>query len=681
MGDLALGEDYANFRAWVPKNVLPIGPGAPPGAAAAGTAEKGGAGLRFGARNWTYYDWGPRDFREPLVCLHGLAGAADAFFHQILSLAPRGYRVILVELPPESTVSGVCEALTQFFDTLLLATVHLYGVGLGGFIALNFAAARPDRVASLALTHAFLSTEKLVRAVRLPPLVVLKWCPIFVLQNAVVGLLPRGQVELHLAMATEFLIARTLEVGRESLIARLELALTPGHSLSPQRISLSATKITFIDAVGIMSSVSAQLSSELRSHFPQARHALMKDGADFPYLTNADEVSMHLLVHLRRNAAPPEAPMPLPPPARARVMCPEEVRRLKEAIRRSKLENAAGARSENGGEETETRMAAGNMSTSIDSLQEQVSSDAASRAAAPNQSLAALDTSTLTSRIPGTPLEVTKLHSVDGAAQSPIRTPMDSFRAVRTQLALPDRSAMMLQAMDHESAALATSASAPTSFSIGDHAGTGSGSAHGAFVKNEEFLADPLSDSLSRPHPYDISDDDDTADAAAAGAATALPPPQTRVRLSALATATDVWGEAGRLDGGLDELREQPLRPPGALGDEHNEWVTASPIRAVSSTAALRPSASATVQPPSVGQARAHSIDVDSRAAPLVSGPRLPHNFAHQAAIGEPHHLAVAADANASLDFSATPTHGVGGSTAISPDLQEWVNSRSNRQW
>jgi len=71
MGELLCSDDYANFRAWVPRNVLSIGSTNP--------------------KNFVYYDWGPRKVaQEPMICLNAVAGSAEVFFLQVPS---RGYFV------------------------------------------------------------------------------------------------------------------------------------------------------------------------------------------------------------------------------------------------------------------------------------------------------------------------------------------------------------------------------------------------------------------------------------------------------------------------------------------------------------------------------------------------------------------------------------------------------------
>jgi len=137
MGDLAEGLEYSNFRAWVPRRQVKVG--------------------RKISEKWVYYDWGRRENLEPLLCVHDLIGDGDVFFGQMLYLVPRGYRVISVSLPEVETFEELVysfEALLRFLKT---KRVHLYGAGLGAMFCLVFSAKFPERVSSIAMTHATLS--------------------------------------------------------------------------------------------------------------------------------------------------------------------------------------------------------------------------------------------------------------------------------------------------------------------------------------------------------------------------------------------------------------------------------------------------------------------------------------------------------------------------------------------
>ncbi|KAA8492122.1 Maspardin [Porphyridium purpureum] len=326
MGDLALGEEYANFRAWVPRNVLPVG--------------------ALNAKNVLYYDWGPREFAEPVVCVHGLAGAADQFFHQMLALAIKGYRVILLQLPQHADMHELVEAMHIFFEMVDVRALHFYAVGLGGLVALSYAAAFPTMVRSMMLTHACCSTAKMKNLIPLP-VQLLRWSPDFLLHKVVNDLLPTGNAALHEALAVEFMAMRTSETDRASILARLELALTP-CSVEGQNIVLPDDTITLIDSLELRNADTAQgqMARQVLEQFPSARQALIKHAGEFPFLSVPDEVSMHMVVHLRKHAPKPANTLDIPEPARPRVENIEEYRLLKEEQRRAKKEQQQRQREE-----------------------------------------------------------------------------------------------------------------------------------------------------------------------------------------------------------------------------------------------------------------------------------------------------------------------------------------------
>lgn len=287
---------YANFRAWVPRKVLSVG--------------------TLNPQDWVYYDWGPRQFSEPLLCLHPVVGSAESFYPVMLSLADRGYRVISPQLPVYWSASEFCDGLQMFLDMLQVRCVHMYGAGVGGFLGLCFASRRPERVSSIALTHSFLSTESVEHNIVYSP-AVLRWLPDFLVRNAVRSLFPRGNAELAVAEAAEFSIVRTMSCSRDELASRLALLVTKTTVVG--RLQVPDDRLTIIDVFDRATRAATPVVEESAQALPNARRALLKSGGDFPYLSHGDDVAMHLVVHLRRNAAPPAEPLPPPPPARPRL--------------------------------------------------------------------------------------------------------------------------------------------------------------------------------------------------------------------------------------------------------------------------------------------------------------------------------------------------------------------------
>lgn len=291
---LASTQEYANFRAWVPRNVVSVGV--------------------QNTQSWLYYDWGPRTYPEPIVCFHSLIGSPESFFNQIISLAPRGYRVLSVQIPTYWTVSDYCDALHAFLDMLSLSRIHVYAAGLGAFLAMQYAVRRPDRIASVMLTHAFLSTEGVAGPIPYSP-GVLRWLPDFLVRSTMRALLPKGRTTPSQAYAAEFAIGHTMSLPREILAARLSLLVTKSSVVS--RLHIAESRITLIDTLD-RSSSSLTLSERTAKSLSNARRAFLKTGGDYPYLSVPEEVNVHLVVHLRRHAVKPKSPVPLPPPARRR---------------------------------------------------------------------------------------------------------------------------------------------------------------------------------------------------------------------------------------------------------------------------------------------------------------------------------------------------------------------------
>lgn len=94
----------------------------------------------------------------PLVLVHGFGGDKDNFTRIARFLTPH-YRVVIPDLPgfgeatrdtaASYTIAEQVERLRAFLDQVAPGPVHLGGNSMGGFIAAQFAATYPERVASL----------------------------------------------------------------------------------------------------------------------------------------------------------------------------------------------------------------------------------------------------------------------------------------------------------------------------------------------------------------------------------------------------------------------------------------------------------------------------------------------------------------------------------------------------
>ncbi|GAB3261625.1 alpha/beta fold hydrolase [Chitinimonas naiadis] len=109
-----------------------------------------------------YHESGPRD-APPMILLHGFAGDGDNWVRFAPYLRDR-YRLLIPDLPgfgdtgylagQSYSLERQIARLKDFMDMLHLDRVHLCGNSMGGYIAAGFAAAYPERIATLALFNA-----------------------------------------------------------------------------------------------------------------------------------------------------------------------------------------------------------------------------------------------------------------------------------------------------------------------------------------------------------------------------------------------------------------------------------------------------------------------------------------------------------------------------------------------
>lgn len=100
---------------------------------------------------------------ETLVLIHGFGGDKDNFTRMARFLTPH-YRVICPDQPgfgdatrdplASYTIAEQVERMRELFDRIAPGRIHLGGNSMGGFIAAQFAATYPERVASLWLLDA-----------------------------------------------------------------------------------------------------------------------------------------------------------------------------------------------------------------------------------------------------------------------------------------------------------------------------------------------------------------------------------------------------------------------------------------------------------------------------------------------------------------------------------------------
>lgn len=283
-------ESYQLFRGWVALQQITIG--------------------SVNERVWKYYDSGPKE-ATPLVCIPGASGTADVFYRQMISLCPRGYRVISVQFDAYDTHQAWCKGFDRFLDKIAINKIHLLGTSLGGYLAQCYAQYRAARVESLILNNTFCDTQYFHD--HAPCAAMFSIMPEFMLKRIILGNFPTTTLEMEVANSVDFMVEQLEVLTQSELAGRLTLNCTLGP-LKPGSVTLSQDNITIIDCMDDVALTESQ-REEVYKFYPDARVAHLKTGGNFPYLSRADEFNMHIQVHLRRHNLPIQTDNPtiIPP--------------------------------------------------------------------------------------------------------------------------------------------------------------------------------------------------------------------------------------------------------------------------------------------------------------------------------------------------------------------------------
>ncbi|CAN4127546.1 unnamed protein product [Withania somnifera] len=262
--------DYIYFKSQVPLHKIPIG-----------------------SKQWRYYDFGPKVV-PPLICLPGIAGTADVYYKQIMSLSMKGYRIISVDIARAWNNHEWIQAFEKFLDAIDVHHIHLYGTALGGFLAQLFAQHRPRRVRSLVLSNTFVETTSFSSSMPWAPIV--GWAPSFLLKRHVLSGIRDSPQDPFIADSVDFVVSQVETLEREDLASRLTLT-ADAASVGP--LLLPDSSITLMDTNDYCATPQS-LKDQVCERYPGARRAYLKSGGDFPFLSRPDEVNLHLQLHLRR---------------------------------------------------------------------------------------------------------------------------------------------------------------------------------------------------------------------------------------------------------------------------------------------------------------------------------------------------------------------------------------------
>lgn len=244
--------------------------------------------------DWAYYQAGPTKDTDPVIFLHGTSGTAAAFFYQVKMLSAKGYRAISAQYPAYGTPEEWSKGFDHFLDLLKCRSAHIFGAGLGGYLAQHFASRYPHRIRSLVLCNAFSNTRPFAdKAGALASVVHITPTPI--LRKVILDSFPQVLMTLQVKQSVDFVAGQVDEISGTDLAGRLCLNSTEGFAPS---LSLEDEKITIIESSG-ETMVPEELRRELRRRYASARFCELKTTGDFPFLSEPEELALFVEVHMR----------------------------------------------------------------------------------------------------------------------------------------------------------------------------------------------------------------------------------------------------------------------------------------------------------------------------------------------------------------------------------------------
>ena len=134
------------------------------------------------------------------------------------------------------------------------------------------------------------------------PLSTLQLTPRFVLSKWITDTLPSGGVGPRageIAEMLDFYVSQLGSITQEQLASRMYILYDDVSAGEVTReLSQAVTFLDTLDCPGVVCPDGAR--SELLQVYPHARRGSVKQGGRIPHLLNADEITMHVQVHLRR---------------------------------------------------------------------------------------------------------------------------------------------------------------------------------------------------------------------------------------------------------------------------------------------------------------------------------------------------------------------------------------------
>jgi len=246
--------------------------------------------------NWVYYDTvtcdSTADSFPTLVCIPDIANTALSFFRQLTALTAHGIRVVAVTPAGYADVECFSQALDVFVTSVLKKTkVHFFGVGLGAYLIQCYAKTFRARIKSAILCNGFYSTAAMQPTLFQRTAVVM---PEFMLKRHFLAKL-NAEADTPLLVDLVNLSTTMIESMNGSQLAGQLSMMLPESGLS---VAIDNKIVTILRSSNVKLYNQAT-ESDYEKVYSDAKVAELRDGGNMPQIAAAEEVNLHIRVHIR----------------------------------------------------------------------------------------------------------------------------------------------------------------------------------------------------------------------------------------------------------------------------------------------------------------------------------------------------------------------------------------------
>ncbi|CAD2099944.1 acid cluster protein 33 homologue, putative [Plasmodium vinckei lentum] len=249
---------------------------------------------------WSYYDINSRN-EHAVIFLHGICGTAGCYFYQLEKLSNLGFRVISLQYPCYNYLQDWIKNMCNILEYLNIKKAHFFAADLGGYLIQLYAKLYPSKIGSLILCNSYRQTEGFAAIASIRSIYgkLYSFLPHVVLKKIIIEDYIYGDcryTDLKEKNSLEFMSNEIDLISASDLGGRISLQLS---SDVVDSIYANDKCITVMQTLNNMYPDS--INDDMKKAYPNAKHAIMKSGGPFPYLSRYDEVNMYILIHLKNN--------------------------------------------------------------------------------------------------------------------------------------------------------------------------------------------------------------------------------------------------------------------------------------------------------------------------------------------------------------------------------------------